>query len=171
MARAKKAESEGKSRSKSGGGQWRWLWVTFAVVVLDLITKNMADYYLTRLSSYTVAPFLNFVLVYNTGSAFGFLSNQNGWQLWFLVGIAVVVAIGILTWLWRSNGKHTFTALALSLILGGAIGNMFDRIVEGYVVDFLDFHYGSYHWPAFNIADAAICIGVLFMILSAFRKA
>lgn len=170
MARAKKAESEGKSRSK-GGGQWRWLWITFAVVVLDLVSKNMADYYLTRLTSYSVTSFLNLVLVYNTGSAFGFLAGQNGWQLWLFVGVAIVVVIGILTWLWRSNSKHSYTALALSLILGGAIGNLYDRLVDGYVVDFIDFHYESYHWPAFNFADAAICMGVFFMILSALRKA
>jgi signal peptidase II len=117
-----------------------------------------------------VVLILNLVLVYNAGSAFGFLATQNGWQLWLFIAVAVVISIGILTWLWKSNSKHPLTALALCFILGGTLGNLYDRVVNGYVIDFIDFHVGDYHWPAFNIADTAICLGVLFMILSAFRK-
>ncbi len=174
MAKAKKADtSEKKHRGGKGssGGQWRWLWLTFFVIVLDLVSKSMVNYYLTRMSSKTVTSFLNLVLVYNTGSAFGFLANENGWQLWVFVGFAIVVALAILTWLWKSSSKHALTAAALSLILGGTLGNLYDRIVDGYVVDFIDFHINDYHWPAFNIADSAICIGAFFLILSAFRKA
>ncbi len=172
MAKAKKGDGEGKSK-KGGksGGQWRWLWITFTIIALDLISKNMANYYLTRLSTDKITSFFNLVLVYNNGAAFGFLANQSGWQLWVFVGVATAVAIAILAWLWKSNNKHAFTALGLSLILGGTLGNLYDRIVDGYVIDFLDFHLGDYHWPAFNIADTAICIGVFFMIISSFRKA
>lgn len=172
MARAKKADSEGKSRGgKKGGGNWRWLWITFAVVALDLISKNMANYYLTRFTSATVTSFLNFILVYNTGSAFGFLASESGWQLWIFVGSAIIVTIAILSWLWKSSSTHTFTAFGMSLILGGTLGNLYDRIVDGYVVDFIDFHYQTYHWPAFNVADSAITLGVFCLLLSAFRKA
>lgn len=155
--------------AKSGGGQWRWLWLTFIIIVLDLASKSVASYYLNPLSSMKITPFLNLVLVHNTGSAFGFLANQSGWQLWLFVGIALAVSIGILAYLWRAS-IHPFAAASLSLILGGTLGNLFDRIVYGYVVDFLDFHFKDYHWPAFNIADAAITIGVIFVILSAFRS-
>lgn len=176
MARAKKGADSGNEGKKSkrgggGGGQWRWLWLTFAVIVLDLITKNMAVYYLNRLTSTDVTSFLSLTLVHNTGSAFGFLAESSGWQLWFFVAVAVVVSLGILTWLWRSTRKHAFTAASLSLILGGTLGNLYDRLVDGYVIDFIDIHVGSYHWPAFNIADSAICIGVFFFILSGFRSA
>jgi len=169
---AKKQNSEGKSSKKSGGGagQWRWLWITMIIIALDLISKGMVNYYLTRFSSHTVTSFLNIVLVYNTGSAFGFLANQSGWQLWLFIAIAVLVAIGILTWLWKSKNKHPLTALALCFILGGTLGNLYDRVINGYVIDFIDFHIGDWHWPAFNVADTAICLGVFFIILSAFRQ-
>lgn len=156
--------------AKGGGGQWRWLWITFAVVVLDLASKSMASYYLTMFSSKQLTPFLNLCLVDNSGSAFSFLADQNGWQLWLFVGIAIVVSIGILTYLWCASNIHTLTALALCLILGGAIGNTFNRIVSGYVVDFIDFHIKDWHFYTFNIADSAITLGVICLILSAFRK-
>jgi signal peptidase II len=110
------------------------------------------------------------VLVHNTGAAFGFLADASGWQWWLFVLIAVAVTAGVLYWLWKSTSLHAYTAAALSLILAGALGNLFDRLVYGYVIDFMDFHYEGYHWPAFNVADSAICIGVVFFILSAFRK-
>lgn len=155
--------------AKSSSGQWRWLWLTFAVIVLDLASKSMASYYLGVFSSKQITPFLNLVLVHNTGSAFGFLGTQSGWQLWLFVAIAIIVSIGILAYLWRAS-IHAFAAASLSLILGGTLGNLYDRIVYGYVTDFLDFHFKDYHWPAFNVADAAITLGVIFIILSAFRS-
>ena len=167
----KKSSGEGKKSRGSGGGQWRWLWLTLIVIALDLTTKSMAEYYLNRITSDAWLPFLNLSLVHNTGSAFGFLSDQSGWQLWIFVFIAVAVSLGILSWLWRSNNKHPLTAASLSLILGGTLGNLYDRLIDGYVIDFIDFHIDTYHWPAFNIADSAICIGVFLFILSGFRKA
>lgn len=168
--RSNGAKKSGRS-SASKSGQWRWLWLTLLVIVLDIVSKNRANYYLNRLSSKEITSFLNFDLVHNTGSAFGFLANQSGWQLWFFSGVTLLVSLGILLWLWLAKQKHALTAAALSLILGGALGNLYDRLIEGYVIDFIDFHIGSYHWPAFNIADSAICLGVFFFIFSAFRKA
>ena len=154
----------------SGGGQWRWLWLTFGVIILDLGSKSVASFYLSSFTSMQITPFLNLTLVHNTGSAFGFLANQSGWQLWLFVAIAIAVSIGILVYLWRAS-MHPFAAAALSLILGGTLGNLYDRIVNGYVVDFIDFHFKDYHWPAFNVADSAITLGVILIILSAFRSA
>ena len=169
MATAKKKNV--RQKSASGKGQWRWLWLTFIVLILDLASKSMAAYYLSAFSSFQVFSLLNLVLVHNYGSAFGFLAGQNGWQLWLFVGIAISVSLAILTYLWRGNGLYPLTAAALSLILGGTLGNLYGRVLNGYVVDFLDFHFDHYHWPAFNIADSAICLGAFFLVLSSFRKA
>ncbi len=172
MAKKKSGGGESGKKSRGGsGGQWRWLWITFIVIALDLTTKSMASYYLNPFTSKVLLPFLSLSLVHNTGSAFGFLAEQSGWQLWIFVFIAVAVSLGILTWLWRSTHKHPYTAASLSLILGGTLGNLYDRLIDGYVIDFIDFHINDYHWPAFNIADSAICLGVFFFILSGFRKA
>lgn len=171
--KAKSAKGSGGAfgATKSGGGQWKWLWLTFFVVLLDLLSKSMASYYLSEFTVKPVIPGINLVLAHNRGAAFNFLSDSSGWQLWFFVGIALAVSIGILAWLWKSNGKHSLTAAALALILGGALGNMINRLISGYVIDFIDLYYRSYHWPAFNVADSAICIGVVCFIISGFRKA
>jgi signal peptidase II len=156
--------------AKSGGsGQWRWLWLTFAVLVLDLGSKSVASFYLGSLTAMVITPFLNLILVHNTGSAFSFLSDQNGWQLWLFVGIAIAVSIGILAYLWRA-ALHPFAAAALCLILGGTLGNLYNRIVYGYVIDFIQLHYKDFYWPTFNVADSAITLGVIFILLSAFRS-
>jgi len=177
MSKAKAAKKSGAAAAKKssaggkGGGQWQWLWLTFFVLVVDLLTKSMATYYLSELYAKPLIPGINLVLAHNRGAAFGFLDQANGWQLWFFVAIALAVTVGILAWLWKSNGKHALTAAALALILGGALGNMINRLILGYVIDFIDLYYKNYHWPAFNVADSAICIGVFCFILSGFRKA
>jgi len=145
--------------------QFHWLWVTLLVLVLDLATKKLATIYILTLLPYKVTPFLNFRLVYNTGSAFGFLDQQSGWQLWFLSIVAIIICIILLVWLYRLPSSHRWSAAAIAMIIGGALGNMFDRITLGYVLDFIDFHIKSYHWPAFNIADMAICIGVIILLI------
>jgi signal peptidase II len=164
-------EAAGSGKKSSGKGQWRWLWLTFAVIILDRLTKSMATYYFSTMSTKNIFFWLNFDLVHNDGAAFGFMQDQSGWQLWIFVGIALAVSIGILMWLWRSSSMHPLTASALSLILGGALGNLYDRITTGYVIDFIDLHYNDYHWPSFNLADSAICIGLVLLLLSSFRKA
>jgi signal peptidase II len=108
--------------------------------------------------------------VHNTGAAFSFLSDAGGWQRWLFAGLAVGMSILISVWLTRLKPNETFIAIALSLILGGAIGNLVDRLAYGYVIDFLDIYYGNWHWPANNIADSAITVGVVIMLIDSFTS-
>ncbi len=148
---------------------WRWLWVSLLVVVLDQITKQMAAAWLNYAEPVAVAPLFNLTLLHNTGAAFSFLAQAGGWQRWFFALLALVVSVVLLIWLRRLQSHEWRTALALVLILGGAVGNLIDRVLYGYVIDFLDFYWGSYHWPAFNIADSAITVGAGVMLWDAVR--
>ncbi|MFZ9036200.1 MAG: signal peptidase II [Francisellaceae bacterium] len=150
-------------------GQLKWLWMAILVIAIDLLTKYLAHIYLNYGQPLYVLPFFNLTLLHNYGAAFSFLSNQETlWQVIVLSAIAIAVAVGIIIWLWRLPKDKNVFAFSLSLILGGALGNVYDRLIHGYVVDFLDFHIGVYHWPAFNVADSAICIGVAIIIISGF---
>lgn len=113
-----------------------------------------------------VMPFFNLTLAYNEGAAFSFLSDQGGWQRWFFALMASVVTIVLVVWLSRLRDEKVL-ALSLSLVIGGAVGNLIDRLLFGHVIDFLDFFYNQYHWPAFNVADIAICIGVTLLFIDA----
>ena len=113
-------------------------------------------------------PYFNLTYVHNTGAAFSFLSEAGGWQRWFFAGLAILISAVIAVWLARLKQHETLLAMALSLVLGGAIGNLIDRLVYGYVIDFLDVYYGNWHWPAFNIADSAITLGVILMLVESF---
>ena len=117
-----------------------------------------------------VLPFFNFTLAHNRGAAFSFLSSAGGWQRWFFVFLALGVSAVLIVWLKKLNQQARLEAASLALILGGAIGNVIDRLYHGYVIDFIDIFYSSYHWPAFNIADSAICIGAVLLIFDSFRK-
>ena len=151
--------------------QLRWVILSIIVIIIDLGTKYLASQNLTYGQPVEVLPFFNFTLLHNYGAAFSFLSNSNTtWQVIVLSGIALIVAIVILVWLARLPKNKNLTARALALILGGALGNVYDRMIHGYVVDFLDFHINNYHWPAFNIADSAICIGAVILILMSFKS-
>lgn len=151
--------------------QLRWVILSIIVIVIDLGTKYLASHNLTYGQPVEILPFFNLTLLHNYGAAFSFLSNSNTtWQVIVLSGIALIVAIVILVWLARLPKNKNLTACALSLILGGALGNVYDRMIHGYVVDFLDFHINNYHWPAFNIADSAICIGAVILILMSFKS-
>ena len=151
--------------------QLRWLILSIIVIIIDLGTKYLASHNLTYGQSVEILPFFNLTLLHNYGAAFSFLSNSNTtWQVVLLSAIALVVALVILVWLARLPKNKNLTAFALSLILGGALGNVYDRMIHGYVVDFLDFHINNYHWPAFNIADSAICIGAVILILMSFKS-
>lgn len=145
-----------------------WLWLSALVVVLDQATKAMAEMYLDRFESLQVLPFFDLVLTYNTGAAFSFLADAGGWQRIFFVVLTVVVLVVLLRWLKGLQARQKVLAAGLALVIGGAIGNLIDRIATGKVVDFLDFYYGSYHWPAFNIADSAIFLGVILLLYDAF---
>ncbi|MEW5755170.1 MAG: signal peptidase II [Pseudomonadota bacterium] len=142
----------------------KWLWVSAVVIVLDQLTKLWASSSLELYETIPVMPLFNITLAHNTGAAFSFLAQAGGWQRWFFTGIAVAVSIAIVIWLRRLPSSERLEAAALALILGGAIGNVVDRIAHGYVVDFIDVYYGNYHWPAFNIADSAITIGAVLLI-------
>ena len=158
-------------RSLSGDtGMLGWLWVTALVIVLDQLTKWMAEAYLEFAQPVAIFPHLNMTLAYNYGAAFSFLGDQGGWQRWFFAILAVAVCVVIVNWLRKLSKTRVAMAAALALVLGGAIGNLIDRVRIGKVVDFLDFYIGNSHWPAFNIADSAIFIGVAILLFDEFRK-
>ena len=146
----------------------KWLWVSVVVLLVDQCTKLLADAMLTLHQQVAVIPFIALYKAYNPGAAFSFLSDASGWQRWFFVVLAVIVIGVLLVWLRRLSARETGTSLALALILGGAAGNLIDRLVYGYVIDFIDVYYGSWHWPAFNVADAAISAGAFLLLLDAF---
>ena len=146
----------------------RWLALAAFVVLLDQVSKAWVLASFRYMESLVVTPFFNLVLVYNSGAAFSFLADAGGWQKWFFI----VLALGISAWLLsllRQHAGERLLPLALSLILGGAIGNVIDRLRFDAVVDFLDFHLAGYHWPAFNVADSAITVGVVLMLWHQFR--
>jgi signal peptidase II len=145
-------------------GMLPWLALALIIIVLDQFTKTLILGYYQLGDSTRVTSFFNIVRVHNTGAAFSFLANAGGWQRWFFTGIGAVATIFIL-WMLRSHHGQKLFAFALACILGGAIGNVVDRLLHGYVVDFLDFHYGGWHFPAFNIADSGITIGAACLIL------
>jgi signal peptidase II len=139
------------------------------VIILDQLTKIWATQTLTFNQPIAVLPFFNLTLLHNTGAAFSFLANAGGWQRWFFTILAIGVSFVLVLWLARLKSNQYGLASALALILGGALGNVIDRLNYGYVIDFLDFYYKTWHWPAFNIADSAITIGAAILIVDAFR--
>jgi len=142
----------------------RWLWLSLMVVLLDQASKQLIVASFMLYENQEILPVFNLTLVYNKGAAFSFLSDQPGWQRWFLAGVAAVVTLVMILWLRGLKQHERLTAMALGLIIGGAVGNLIDRVLLGHVVDFLDFHFGQHHWPAFNVADSAISIGVAIML-------
>ena len=148
----------------------RWLWLSAAVIGLDQLSKAMASRILDLHQPVPVMPFLNLTLTHNTGAAFSLLSDAGGWQRWFFAGLTIVVAIIIVVWLTRLTAGLRWLAAALSLVLGGALGNLWDRLVIGAVVDFIDVYYGTWHWPAFNVADSAICVGAVMLVVSTLKE-
>ena len=148
--------------------QLKWLGLSLLALVLDQGSKLAIAGSMQLYQSISVLPFFNITYVRNTGAAFSFLSEAGGWQRWFFAGLALVISIIITVWLNRLQKHETLLAIALSLILGGAVGNLIDRLAYGYVIDFLDVYYGTWHWPAFNIADSAITLGVALMLLESF---
>jgi signal peptidase II len=146
----------------------KWLWLSLLALVLDQWSKHIIDGSMQLYQSIPVLPYFNLTYVHNTGAAFSFLSQAGGWQRWFFAALAFTVSVVITIWLARLNKHESLLAAALSLILGGAVGNLIDRLLYGYVIDFLDVYYQNWHWPAFNIADSAITVGVVLMIAESF---
>ncbi len=143
--------------------------LAMVILSLDLFTKRWIESSLIYGQQIVITDFFNLVLAYNAGAAFSFLSEASGWQRWFLSAIAMLVSALIIYLLYKNTTNRLF-CIALSLILGGALGNLWDRIALGHVVDFLDFHLSGYHWPAFNIADSAIFSGACLLILDSIRS-
>lgn len=143
----------------------RWLWLTLLVLILDLGSKYLADTQLVYANPVELLPFLNLTLLYNTGAAFSFLSSAGGWQRWLFTLIALGVSLMLLVWLRRTPKQHWWLGLGLSMLLGGAVGNLYDRIVHGHVVDFISVHWAGWYFPAFNLADSAITVGAVLLII------
>ena len=146
---------------------WAWLGVTALVIALDWLTKQRVSEALELYRPVEVFSWLNITLAHNYGAAFSFLSDAGGWQRWFFITLAMVVSVVLLVWLLRLPRQEWRTGLGLALVLGGAIGNLVDRVTLGYVVDFIDVHYGGWHYPAFNVADSSITCGVILLLLDA----
>lgn len=147
----------------------RWIWLAVVMLIADQVSKQMVVAMMDYRESIAVMPYFNLTYVHNPGAAFSFLADQGGWQRWFFTAIAFSVSIALVVWLAKTPKKDKFISIAFSLILSGAVGNLIDRFMFGYVIDFLDFYIGNNHWPAFNIADSAIFIGAAMMLIESFK--
>lgn len=145
-----------------------WLGLAALLVLLDYWTKHLATQNLTLYRPLPITSWLNLTLAHNEGAAFSLLADQGGWQRWFFSVVAVGISAVLLVWLWRLPDRSRLLPVAISLVLGGAIGNLIDRIRFGYVVDFIDLHYQGEHWPAFNLADSVIVLGVILLLIEGF---
>ncbi len=148
--------------------QLKWLWLSLIIIGLDQLTKQIAEAQLNPHQLVDILPFFSWYLTYNTGAAFSFLAGAGGWQRWLFTLISVIVSVIIVQWIRKLPPEDTLTALSLSLILGGAIGNLIDRVLFGHVIDYIQVWLGSYPFPAFNVADAAISVGAVLLILTSF---
>jgi signal peptidase II len=142
--------------------------LVLVIVSLDQWTKNMAEAYLLYNQPEFVLPVLDFTLRYNPGAAFSFLADHDGWQRYFLSGLAAVVSVVLVVWIYRLKPQEKILGLGLALVLGGALGNLYDRVVLGHVVDFISFHWQDWYFPAFNVADSAISLGAVLLIFDSF---
>lgn len=148
----------------------RWLLLSLLVLISDQLSKQLIQSSLEPYAPVALLPSLNFTLVYNTGAAFSFLADAGGWQRWFFILLSAVISVVLVIWLQRLRSEETLTAVALSLIIGGALGNGIDRIFYGHVIDFIDIYFRHWHWPAFNVADSAICVGAGLLMLTSLRE-
>ena len=156
--------AKNKNTFKSGSGVWLWLGVALITLLLDQLTKIAVVGAFQLGEAMPVTSFFNLVRVHNPGAAFSFLADAGGWQRWFFTGLGMAAA-GIMVYLLRMHTGQTLFCLALALLLGGAVGNVIDRMLYSHVIDFLDFYYGTWHFPAFNVADSAITLGAGLLIL------
>lgn len=144
-----------------------WLWLSLLVIVLDLATKQLAEAFLLYAKPLHILPILDFTLLYNRGAAFSFLAEHSGWQRWFFAIISIGVSAVLIVWLKKLPRTSVWLPIALSLVLGGAIGNLYDRLVYGHVIDFISVHWQANYFPAFNIADSAITVGAIMLAIDA----
>ena len=153
------------ARAAGGAGRlWRWLGIALAVVLLDQFTKTLIVGFFHLGDSRTVTPFFNVVRVHNSGAAFSFLAGASGWQRWFFVVLGLAAAVFIV-WMLARHAAQALFCSALALILGGAVGNVIDRLLHGHVVDFVQLHWRGWYFPAFNVADSAITVGAALLVV------
>lgn len=150
-------------------GMHKWLGISAIVIALDLYTKHLIEGAFQFGEQLKITSFFDLVRYHNQGAAFGFLNDAGGWQKWFFAGISIVAAI-VITYLIKKNPSQKLFCFGLALVLGGALGNLYDRVTLGYVVDFLNFHWNEYAFPAFNVADSAISVGVTLLLLDSFKR-
>lgn len=146
----------------------RWLWLALVVLVVDLGSKQWVMTHFQLGESLPLIPFFNLTYAHNPGAAFSFLADKDGWQRWFFAVIALAITAALLVMMYRSSASQKLNNIAYAMIIGGAVGNLTDRLVHGYVIDFVDFYVNDWHYPIFNIADAGICIGALLIVLEGF---
>ncbi|MFP1839133.1 signal peptidase II [Lonsdalea quercina] len=146
----------------------RWLWLALVVLVVDLGSKQWVMTHFQLGESLPLIPFFNLTYAHNPGAAFSFLADKDGWQRWFFAVIALAITAALLVLMYRSSASQKLINIAYAMIIGGAVGNLTDRLVHGYVIDFVDFYINDWHYPIFNIADAGICIGALLIVLEGF---
>jgi signal peptidase II len=145
-----------------------WLWLTLLCLVIDQITKYWVTSSFNLYESVNVLPIFSLTYVHNPGAAFSFLADQGGWQRWFFTAIAAIACIIFIVWLVKTPKSKRLLSIAVALMLSGAMGNLIDRVLFGYVIDFLHFHWSDYDFPAFNVADSMIFIGAALMIIESF---
>ena len=148
----------------------KYLTISAAIIGLDQVTKWLMVSWLALYETVAIMPYFNLTMAHNHGAAFSFLAQAGGWQRWFFTVLALVISTVLVVWLAKLKPEAKLEAISLSIILGGAIGNVIDRIYYGYVIDFLDIYIGSSHWPAFNVADSAICIGAVLLIIDSIKS-
>ncbi|RWR00577.1 lipoprotein signal peptidase [[Pantoea] beijingensis] len=146
----------------------RWLWLVLVLIVIDFGSKQWVMNNFMLHQSMSVMPSLNFFYAHNYGAAFSFLADKGGWQRWFFAGIAIAIAVALLVMMYRTPASLKLNNIAYALIIGGALGNLFDRAYHGFVVDFIDFYIGDWHFATFNIADCGITIGAVLIVLESF---
>ena len=148
---------------------YKWFSISAIVIALDLYTKHLIEGAFVYGEQLKITSYFDLVRYHNEGAAFSFLSDAGGWQKWFFTGISIVASV-VITYLIIKNNTQKLFCFGLALVLGGAIGNLYDRVTLGYVVDFLSFHLNDLYWPAFNVADSAICVGVVLLLLDSFKS-
>ncbi len=159
------------SHLPAGRSGWRWLPLSIAIIAFDQLTKAWIESSFELYESVVVLPVLDITRLHNPGAAFSFLADAGGWQRWFFTGLALVVSIGIVWWLRRIDPRQQLAlSSGLALIMGGAIGNVIDRLQHGFVIDFVHVHWGAAYFPAFNVADAAITVGAGLLLVDAWNE-
>lgn len=148
----------------------KWLWLTLLFLVVDQVTKHWVAGTFDLYESVAVMPYFNLTYVHNEGAAFSFLADQGGWQRWFFAAIATAACVLFTYWMAKTPASNKVLGVGFALMLSGAMGNLIDRVLLGYVIDFLDFYIGNSHWPAFNIADSVIFVGAALMIYDSFTS-